>query len=69
MLSGGRLGNHFDGMGAFGALLQHELDLLPFAKQLKAGHLNGRIMDKHVFARLKLNKPVAFSIIEPFDCT
>jgi hypothetical protein len=56
-----------DGLGAFGALLHRELHVLAFPQGPVAFHLNGRVVDKDVFAILTLDKAVPSAVVEPSD--
>jgi hypothetical protein len=54
---------------AFRASLHFKLNLRAFFKRPVAGHLDGREMNKHIFAAGTLNKSIAFGGVKPFHNT
>ena len=57
------------GLQAFRSALHLELNLRAFFKRPVAGHLDGREVDKHIFATGALDKSIAFGGIKPFHYT
>src|SRR6185437_8668022 len=53
------------GVETFVAVLDLELDLLPFGKRFEAVHRDGGEMHEDVFSALLFNEAVALGIIEP----
>jgi hypothetical protein len=54
---------------AFRALFDLEFDRLAFVQRLISVHLNGGEVNEHVFARLALDKSIAFRCIKPLHCS
>lgn len=53
------------GLQTLRALLDFEFHQLAFIQRFVAFRLNGRKVDKYVFARLPLNEPVPFGRVKP----
>ena len=60
--------NDVAGLGALGALLNREFDLLAFIQVFETISLDGREMDEDILAAFASDEAVAFGAIEPFDC-
>ena len=61
--------DHIGGLRPLGPLHDLELDLLPLAQRLEAILLDGRKMDKHIFATVLLDEAIALAVVEPLHAT
>ena len=55
-------------LGAFGALDDVELDLIPLFEALVALALDGTVVNEDVGATISTKEAVAFCVVKPFNC-
>jgi hypothetical protein len=58
---------HVYGLEASAALLDLELDALPFLQRLESRCLDGCIVDEYVVSTIPLDEAIALGVVEPLD--